>query len=284
MSRNKTVKIALQEGKNFLKEHQVENFAFECEWLLMDVIGMSRVQLFTQEDRELSDKEEETFYHFLQERKNGKPLQYILGKCEFMGLDFFVNESVLVPRQDTEILVEAVLEYAKKESLTTMLDMGTGSGCIPISLDKYGKLKGYGVDISADALKVARKNAEFHQCSIQWIESNLFFNVPKELIGTLDILISNPPYIPTEDILELMCEVKDYEPRNALDGGADGLDFYRILVKEGKDFLRKEGRIFFEIGYNQAQDVVRLLEKAEFSEIEVRQDLAGLDRVVIAKY
>ncbi len=283
MNQNKTILQAMQEGKSYLKEKGVHNYALDCQLLLQHVTGLSRVQLFTHDNDFLTQEEQKLFESYLYERGYGRPLQYITGHCEFMGLDFLVEDSTLIPRADTEVLVEAILEYAKKEGFHTVLDMGTGSGCIPISLVYYGKLQAYGVDISKDALFIAEKNAKKHNCSITWINSNLFHQVPVDLHGKLDVLVSNPPYIPTADVEELMCEVKDFEPRTALDGGKDGLDFYRRIIDNSKLFLCNKGWIFFEIGYNQGNEVSALLEQAGFTKIEVRKDLAGLDRVVLAR-
>ncbi len=283
MSRNKTVGEILRNGKLFLKEGNIEAYSLDAELLLMEVTGLTKVQLFTQDDRFLIDEEEARYQRLLDKRRKGTPTQYLLGHCEFMGLDFLVREGVLIPRADTENLVEAVLEIGKKEKLHTLLDMGTGTGCIPISLAHHGKLRTYGVDISPVALDIAKENGKRNHVEVTWIQSNLFEKIPKTLLGKLDGLVSNPPYIPTEDVEGLMTEVKDYEPRLALDGGKDGLDFYRRIIEGSKLFLREQGWIFFEIGYNQASALTELLAEAGFENIEVRQDLAGLDRVVLAK-
>ena len=195
-----------------------------------------------------------------------------------MGLTFAVNENVLIPRQDTEILVEEILPYLT--SGVRILDMCTGSGCILISLLHYSLwAEGVGADLSAGALQVARKNAEVllsQERKVSFVESDLFEKVE----GRYDIIVSNPPYIQTEVIKGLMPEVRDHEPMMALDGTEDGLYFYRRIVEESKEFLRKEGRLFFEIGYDQAEDVKKLMETAGFTDVTVVKDFAGLDRVV----
>ena len=212
-------------------------------------------------------------------------MQYILGQWEFYGFPFKVGKGVLIPRGDTEILVETILEKQQTESLKTILDIGTGSGCIPISLGRYGSFSELlAVDISPKALGYAVKNAEFNQIPVKFLESDLFSAVPVEYKGKLDAIVSNPPYIPKKDIEELMTEVKDFEPLNALDGGEDGLDFYRSIVEQSGEWLRKDGWLFFEIGYDQGEALRELLQKQGFSEIRVIQDLAGLDRVVCGRY
>ena len=195
-----------------------------------------------------------------------------------MGLPFFVNESVLIPRQDTEVLVETALAMMKPEC--RLLDMCTGSGCILLSLAKLGTVaEGVGVDISEGALKVAERNREnLGLPQVRLVHSNLFESVE----GVFDMIVSNPPYIPTEDIEDLMREVRDHEPHLALDGSKDGLLFYRKLAEESGRYLVPGGSLLFEIGYDQGGAVSQLLDQAGFKDIHVKKDLAGLDRVVYA--
>ena len=195
-----------------------------------------------------------------------------------MGLDFAVTPAVLIPRQDTEILVEACLKRLKAGS--RVLDMCTGSGCILISLLYYGeKCTGTGADISADALSVARKNAQRNSVTAEFTESNLF----EKIHGSFDMIVSNPPYIATEEIEGLMPEVRDYEPRLALDGTADGLYFYRKIISGCREFLNPDGMVLFEIGCEQGAAVSKMLHYAGFSEVHVIQDLTHHDRVVFGK-
>ena len=279
--RNKTIAEALREGKQRLQAAGKD--AFDAELLLEKAAGLNRTALFLRGEETLSAEAAARYEGFLAERESGRPTQYILGTWEFMGLPFSVGEGVLIPRGDTEILVETILE--KKESLRTILDIGTGSGCIPISLSHYGKFDSVlAVDISPKALGYAMKNAAANHVEISFYESDLFSNVPAEWKGRLDAIVSNPPYIPKEDIAGLMTEVRDFEPRNALDGGADGLDFYRAIVAESRDWLKQGGWLFFEIGYDQGEALRSLLAEAGYAEIGIRQDLAGLDRVAFGKY
>lgn len=278
MNRNKTVAVALQEGKAALRT--AGKPPQDAVQLLMQLLQMSRVKLLTQGERLLTDAQAAQYSQLLQQRTAGYPLQYMLGQCEFMGLSFSVGEGVLIPRSDTETLVETVLEVADREGLVSVLDIGTGSGCIPISLAHYGGMQATGVDISPQALGYAQENAAKNGVEIEWIQSDLFSALPKEKKGRLDAIVSNPPYICAGVIATLMPEVRDFEPRNALDGGADGLDFYRAITTQSRDWLRNGGWLFFEIGYDQGAAVLQLLQENGFCDCALRQDLSGLDRVV----
>jgi release factor glutamine methyltransferase len=194
-----------------------------------------------------------------------------------MGLEFEVNRDVLIPRQDTEILVEEVLKYCEDKSV---LDMCTGSGCIIVSLAKLGRLvHAVGVDLSERALAVAARNADKHMVKVTLLQSNLFDHVK----GSFDIIVSNPPYIPSGDIEDLMPEVRDFEPRMALDGSDDGIIFYRCISHAAKEHLNPGGLIFFEIGYNQGEAVKLILTEEGFTDVVIKKDLSGLDRIVTAR-
>ena len=282
--KNKTIAEALREGKMRLKAAGKEAYAFEAELLLEKAAGLNRTALFLRGEEVLSEEVLAVYEGFLQEREQGRPTQYILGEWEFMGLPFCVGEGVLIPRADTEVLVETILEKQQAEPMKSILDIGTGSGCIPISLGHYGKFEHImAVDISPKALGYATKNAHDNHIKIDFYESDLFTNLPAEWKGNLDAIVSNPPYIPKKDIEELMTEVKDFEPMNALDGGEDGLDFYRAIVEQGREWLKDGGWLFFEIGYDQGEDLRNLLQEFVYTEVEVRQDLAGLDRVALGR-
>lgn len=284
MRRNKALSDVLLEGKQRLKAAGKENYAFEGELLLMEACGLSRVALFTRGEEKISFEEEEKYKSYLSQREKNRPLQYILGQCEFMGLPFSVGEGTLIPRSDTEILVEAVLEVSKQDKIKKIIDVGTGSGCIPICLAHYGNMEGFGVDISPKALEYARKNGVQNQVGIQWLESDLFSQVPCGWKETFDAIVSNPPYIAEDVIPHLMPEVRDFEPGNALDGGKDGLNFYRRIINESPQWLRDGGWLFFEIGYDQGQGVLSMMKDAGFHRCALKQDLAGLDRVVFGKF
>ena len=215
----------------------------------------------------------------VEKRINHIPLQHIVGETEFMGLTFKVNDKVLVPRFDTEILVDEVVKYVGDE-FYKILDMCTGSGCIAITVsDMCDNAKVVAADISKDALDVAKENNEINSTDVEFVESDLFENVE----GLFDVIVSNPPYIKTEEIENLMDEVKLHDPRLALDAGEDGLEFYRRIIKDSKDYLKQDGMIFFEIGFDQAEDVSKLLDENGFKDIVVKKDLAMNDRVIFAK-
>ena len=284
MSRNKTIAEALREGKQRLKAAGKEAWAFEAELLMEKAAGLNRTALFLRGEEGLSAEALAAYEGYLSERELGRPTQYILGEWEFMGLPFAVGEGVLIPRGDTEVLVETILEKQQGEGFASILDIGTGSGCIPVSLGRYGKFTNIlAVDISPKALDYARKNAEKNNIHIDFYESDLFAGVPGEWKGRLDAIVSNPPYIPKKDLDGLMTEVKDFEPMNALDGGEDGLDFYRIIVEQAKEWLVDGGWLFFEIGYDQGEALLSLFREFGYTESKLKQDLAGLDRVVFAR-
>ena len=219
-----------------------------------------------------------------------------MGECEFMGYDFYVDERVLIPRQDTECLVELAVEsiqkkkvklgqgYSEAEQKSTkvkVLDLCTGSGCIGISVAKLcPDAEVTLADISDGALSVAKKNAQNLCADVTLVKGNLFENIK----GRFDYILSNPPYIPSKVIEGLMPEVKEYEPRLALDGEADGLSFYRKIINEAPDYLNPNGRIYFEIGAEQGEDLTNLMNEKGFSEVKVHKDLAGLDRIVTGIY
>lgn len=273
-----TYQECFKQGRLALEKADIAEAALDARLLLEHVCGTNRNDLLVHGEREVTAEQENAYNEAIKQRAMRIPLQHITGQQEFMGLPFKVNGNVLIPRQDTEILVEEILPHLS--SGVRILDMCTGSGCILISLLHYSMwTEGVGVDLSSKALEVARENARIllsEGRNVSFIESNLFENVE----GVYDIVVSNPPYIQTEVIKGLMPEVRDHEPMMALDGFEDGLYFYRRIVEESKGFLRKEGRLFFEIGYDQADDVKKLMEDAGFLEVTVVKDFAGLDRVV----
>lgn len=281
MNQKNDIQSLLQWGQKRLTEAGKPNARQEAFLLLQQASGFSKIKLMTEAQTELDTKAAEQYAAFLNERCAGRPLQYILGEWEFMGLPFYVGEGVLIPRTDTEILVESVLEKGKQYDWKTGLDIGTGTGCIPISLERYGGFVMTAVDISPQALAYAQKNNVRNQTKVQFLQSDLCAAIPKEM--KFDFIVSNPPYIETAEIADLMEEVRRYEPHNALDGGADGLEFYRRILVQVQDLLKNEGWIFFEIGCTQRKDLLQLLEQAGFDSLESRQDLAGLDRVVMGR-
>ena len=265
----------------------------DARLLLEDICHTNRNDLLVHGDREVSPEDEAKYLEWIDKRATRIPLQHITGVQEFMGLEFEVNEHVLIPRQDTEILVEEILKDLHDG--TMILDMCTGSGCILISLLQFSNdCEGVGVDISAEALAVAKRNAsrllaeKNDDTSFSFIESDLF----DKLYGTdgdgikaksFDIIVSNPPYIRSDVITTLMDEVRLHEPIGALDGTADGLFFYREITDQSKDFLKNGGKLFYEIGYDQGEAVKNIMEIAGFLDVKMIKDFAGLDRVVYGR-
>ena len=227
----------------------------EAELLFTEVLRCDRVSLYQNPNATLGRNNSRFISSALKKRIKGEPIQYILGKTEFMGLEFKLNRGVFIPRPETELLVETVIKYATKtqrhqDTRLNILDIGTGSGCIAISLAKFLKdIKITATDISSDALKIARENALLHNVEINFLLSDLFFNHELTTMN-YELIVSNPPYVPTAEIERLQPEIK-FEPRIALDGGNDGLDFYRRIIKEASCYLVKGGYLIIEMGFNQ---------------------------------
>lgn len=275
-----TYRSLVTEGGKLLQAAGVAEAELDA-WYLLEYLRKERGSRSDRQwyllcrEEEADMEEEEGYRELIGRRAKRIPLQQITGEQEFMGFPFLVNEHVLIPRQDTETLVEEAMEKSRKGD--RVLDMCTGSGCILLSLLKLvPELSGTGADISQEALKVAVENGKRLQTEASFLESDLFEKVE----GVFDLIVSNPPYIASDEIGTLMEEVRDHEPIGALDGSADGLAFYRRLVQEGKDHLKSGGWMLFEIGCTQAEAVMELLKKGGFQEIYVKKDLAGLDRVV----
>lgn len=267
-----------QQGREALMQAGIDEASLDARLLLEFCCGTDHNTLLVHPELEIEAKQEIRYNELIVKRRKHVPLQYLTGQQEFMGLSFLVNENVLIPRQDTEILVEEVLREPFDGA--DILDMCTGSGCILLSLLHYSnECHGVGVDLSPLALEVAKKNAErLGITQTHFVESDLFERVE----GKFDILVSNPPYICSSVIPTLMMQVRDYEPIMALDGKEDGLFFYRRIIEEAKDYLRAGARLYFEIGYDQAEAVSGILCAAGYEQIKVCKDYAGLDRVVSA--
>ncbi len=256
----------------------LDNHLFEAHLILRSVLKLSPMDLVLSHKKEVSEEDIASVRSFAERRKNGEPLQYILGTEEFMGIEFEVNKNVLIPRADTETLVELVLRSVGKNG-ASVLDLCTGSGCIALSLCHHNKrIYARGVDISTDAVALSRKNAE--KIGVADRASFEVRDILKEhLSGKYDVIVSNPPYIRTDVIPTLMHSVQDFEPHLALDGGEDGLVFYRRIADEAKALLHKGGLLAFEIGFDQAESVCAIMADA-FYDITVTKDLSGNDRVV----
>lgn len=264
------------QGRAALEKAGVPEAALDARLLLEKVCGTDRTVLYAHGERELTEAEEARYLEMIKVRAARIPLQHILGETLFMGLTFLVNENILCPRPDTEVLVEEVLKHLHDGM--GILDIGTGSGCILLSLLHYSNdCRGVGVDISPQALQVARENGKRLAAErAEFLESDLFEKVE----GKFEIIVSNPPYIRSSEIGELMPEVRDHEPYGALDGGDDGLLFYRKITDGAGAHLHGGGMLFYEIGCEQGEAVRRIMEEAGYRDIEVIKDFSGLDRVV----
>ena len=279
-----TYRECYEKGSRILNEAGIEESTLDARLLLEAVCGTDRNDLLVHGEQPVAPEAEEKYLNWIRQRAEHIPLQQLTGEQDFMGLTFSVNEHVLIPRQDTEILVEEVLK--ELHDGMRVLDMCTGSGCILLSLLHYSNdCEGLGVDLSAEALEVAGRNvlkvlppekAEH----AHFLQSDLFEKVE----GKFEIIVSNPPYIASAEVEKLMPEVRDHEPRMALDGTEDGLHFYRRIIEEAGKHLVSSGMLFFEIGYDQGQAVSELMRTEGYREVQVVQDYAGLDRVVFGTY
>ncbi|MDE5716781.1 MAG: peptide chain release factor N(5)-glutamine methyltransferase [Lachnospiraceae bacterium] len=281
------------EGRECLEAAGILEAALDARLLLEFVCGTDRNTLLAHGDREVSTEECERYRGLLEQRAAHVPLQHLTGEQDFMGLPFLVNQNVLVPRQDTEVLVEEVMKHLHDGM--RILDMCTGSGCILLSLLHYSnRCEGVGVDLSEQALAVAQENYERLRAArpemeAGFLEGDLFAalvrgKTAESFANRFDVIVSNPPYIKTDVIDTLMPEVRDHEPMMALNGGDDGLIFYRRIAADAGAYLNGGGMLFFEIGCEQAESVREIMEEAGFREIEVVKDFAGLDRVVYGSW
>lgn len=278
-----TIMEAIKKGTIKLKINNISEPNLKSRLLMQFILNKDRQYVIVNDTEALSENSEKQFFLGIQKLENGYPLEHITHKKEFMKMDFFVDENVLIPREDTEILVEEVIKIAKENNYCKILDLCTGSGIIGISLAKYlPNSKITATDISNEALKVAKKNAISNNVEDQiiFVKSDLFSNLTEE---KYDIIVSNPPYIENTIIQSLEEQVKK-EPYIALDGGKDGLDFYRKIINESYRYLKYKGYLCLEIGYNQKDSVLELIEKEGFYEkIYSKKDLYGNDRIIVTK-
>lgn len=276
-----TIKETLKKGMIILKNNNVESPKLKSRLLLQYILKKSRQYLIIYDNEEIGKKEQWEYFINIEKLTKGIPLQHITHSQEFMEMDFYVNEDVLIPRPDTEILVEEVIKIAKNIDKPRILDLCTGSGAIAISIEKnLANAEVFAVDISEKALEVARKNASKLEANVKFIKSNLFNNLKKM---KFDIIVSNPPYIKKEDIKLLSIEVQR-EPEIALDGGSDGLEFYRKITKQAIEYLKFKSYLCFEIGYDQKKEVLEIIEKEKhYIDTYCKKDLCGNDRVIITQ-
>lgn len=276
----------LKKGVEIIGEREYGNPQLEATLVLSKLLRVDKVYIYTHGKEKVSPSVKEKFIKLMEKRATGYPIQYILKEKEFMGLDFYIEEGVLVPRPDTEILVEYILNYIdekyKNESIN-FLDLGFGSGAIALSIAYYRRnVNVYGVDIGDIPLKVGYINKDrFKLDNVKLYKGDLFQGIEGlGLEGKFHIIASNPPYIPIEDIEMLQTEVK-YEPLDALAGGEDGLDYYRNIIPKAKDYLCPQGLLIFEIGYDQSKRIKNILIEEGYKNIQILKDLQGLDRVIL---
>lgn len=275
-----TVLEAINLSTEFLEKKEIESPRINAELLLAHALNCKRLDLYLSYDRPLDKDEINIYREFIRRRGKSEPLQYITGKVEFYGLLFNVNSSVLIPRQETEVLIETILNSVNKEDNLKILDIGTGSGNISISLTKYlPNAEITATDISDESLKTAKVNAEINEVSekINFINHNIVFD---DLNEEFDIVVSNPPYISEKEYPDLKDELKVYEPKIALTDFSNGLNYYNVISSKAKMFLKNKGRIFFEVGQGQAEDVKKILAENNFNRISVTKDYLKIDRVI----
>jgi protein-(glutamine-N5) methyltransferase, release factor-specific len=269
------IRDALYYGKNYLRESKSP--FLDSLVLLQNVTCLTKEKILLSNELIPNDLFD-NFCRLLKLRKENMPIQYIIQRAEFMGLKFYVDENVLIPRSDTEILVETVINFIGNKKLN-VLDLCSGSGCISIALKKFcPNINIIGIDISQKAIDIANKNAAINNVNVEFECGDIFEKFISNIPPMFDIIISNPPYIISDKINNLDANVKDFEPKIALDGGEDGLDFYRFITQK----INHRCEIFFEIGYDQAKSVCYMLNTNGFGNIKVIKDLAGLDRVIYA--
>jgi release factor glutamine methyltransferase len=278
-----TIKDAILQYSNELGDIS-DSPRLDIELLIRKVLGdVDKLYIHLNLNKELNSEEKNKLIDMVDQRKKGRPIAYILGTREFMGLDFNVCEGVLIPRPDTEILVEEVINLCKDVKNPVILDIGTGSGAISISLAKYiTHSKVYSFDISDIALETGKVNAINNNVEhkISFVKSDLFDSIKDKNI-VFDVIVSNPPYIRKKDIPTLHTQVKDYEPYIALEGGEDGLDFYKKITKESVNYIKANGILAYEVGHDQAIDVKDIMIQNGYHNITIKEDLSGIDRVVI---
>ena len=280
------IKDILSQGISILKENNIEDANMKARIVLADLLGKNKEYLMIHEDDDIKEGLNRIFLNKIERLKNLEPLQYVINKQDFMGLELYVDKNVLIPQPDTENLVEEVILLSDKKRKyirdeIRILDLCTGSGAIAISLSKLIKKSlVYASDISKNALKIAEENSIKNHANVLFIESDLFDKISK--LYKFDIIVSNPPYIESEIIKTLSEEVQN-EPRLALDGGEDGLEFYRKIAKEAKGYINVEGYLAFEIGYNQRTKVENILKENGYKNVYSRKDLGGNDRIVVGQ-
>ncbi len=282
-----TLMAVLRKGAAFLSEHRIENARLNAERLLSSVTGLSRLELYLHHEKPMNTEERDRYKALLRRRAHGEPLQYITGKCEFMSLPFLVNAHVLIPRPETETLVETIIQDLSGAGEVRILDIGSGSGNITVSLAHYlPDSKVTGADISGESLRLAQLNAQANgvEKRVQWIEADVCGEDFVHRVGVgFDAVASNPPYVSDEDWALLPAEIYDFEPAPALRGGPDGLLYFGIMAARAKDLLGPEGTLYFEVGDGQAEEVSEKMTCLGYGGIRMISDLNGITRVVAGR-
>lgn len=272
-----TIREALLKGINYLKDLEYTNPIYESRKILAELLEKDLSYLIAHDDEKLNKLIEDKYFNILEKRREGYPLQYILACEDFYGRRFDVLEDVLIPRQDTELSIDVLLDIIKNNKINNMLEIGCGTGIVSITIDLESDIDVAGLDISPQAIKNTTINKNKFNSNIKIIESDLFDKVNDKF----DIIYSNPPYIKTKEIENLQVEVREHEPRLALDGGEDGLVFYRKIVKESNNYLKENGFLVLEIGYDEGNEVLQLM-KDKF-DVKIYKDLNNFDRVVVGR-
>lgn len=277
-----TVLESINLSTEYLKNKGIESPRNNAELLLAKILNCKRLELYLSFDRPLVENEVTQYREYIKRRSSFEPLQYIIGSVEFYGLEFKVNRSVLIPRQETEILVETIINKFQNQIGLKILDVGTGSGIIAICLAKFlSESKVIAIDSSSDAVDVAKENAKINSVEEQIIFTHLdFMNDSTFNENEFDIIVSNPPYISSTEFPKLQPELRLYEPRQALTDESNGLSFYELIARKGKSLLKKNGKIFFEVGQNQSSAVKDILTKEHYTEIHIQKDYLNIDRVI----
>ncbi len=277
-----TVLESINLSTEYLKNKGIESPRINAELLLAKILNCKRLDLYLSFDRPLNEDEIKLYREFLKRRSEFEPLQYIVGSVEFYGLKFKVNRSVLIPRQETEILVETILDCYKEQCGLRILDIGTGSGIIAVCLTKFlVDSKTFAIDLSREALEIAKGNAEMNSVKdrMEFAQFDIL-NDGEFPDKDFDIIVSNPPYISRNEFPDLQPELKIYEPREALTDEGDGFKFYEVIAFKAKSLLKNNGRLFFETGQNQAAKVEEIMKRENFSNINIRKDYLNIDRVI----
>ncbi len=274
-------KEAINEGSKILKFNNIKSFILDSEILLSSSLKLDRPRLILNLDKKIKDKEKNIFFNYIERRKKNEPIAYIIGFKEFWKNEFKVDKNVLIPRPDTEIIVEEVLNELKNNDSKKILDIGTGSGCIIISiLKERKKCTGTGIDIEKKAIKLAKYNAK-----IQHIKNRIKFlnsDIDNFYLHKYDLIISNPPYVKLHEINSLDKDIKNFEPKVALNGGIDGYTKIRLIIKKSSNLIKKKGKFFLEVGFGQTREALKLLKLNGFYTNKIVKDLANINRCIIS--